>query len=575
MKLDIVIRNGMVIDGTGNPWFQTDVGVKDGKIVSLGKLNGVQAEREIDATGMVVAPGFVDAHAHSDYLILADPTNENKLLQGVTLDVAGNCGYSAAPIGDAFFKEWWTPEIHERFTVCGLEEGHQLLADHGVDFTWRTLDGYLNAVDAAKPSTHYLTFTGQVALRLAAYGDYGRRPTDDEFATMKELTHQAMREGSFGVSTESGSHKEMDFDVEELIELCKIAAEYGGVYSNHMRNYDMEVVPSTEEALYISEQANIPSIISHIGVAGRQRGVPAEGLLAMIDEGRERGLQVTADLMPFGYRESLTFTALARDMLPESATADGHEAFKAEMRDPDSRERLKQELRDGASSSWYISPDAKPGEAYSEGPLVGDSWPDQLEIVVCAERSFEGQRVGDLAREMGRDPFDILFEAIATDWDTAKVMHTSWAEEDLKLMVQHPWVSFGGDGAQTKAMWEKRPGVPNPTQYGVFPMILGRYVRQKGWLRWEDAIRKMTSLPCAAMGIYDRGIIRPGAWADITIFDPDTVIDTPSYYDYPETYARGIHHVIVNGVPAVLEGQQTGQRPGTALRHAGMNGAGA
>jgi N-acyl-D-aspartate/D-glutamate deacylase len=428
------------------------------------------------------------------------------------------------------------------------------------------MDGYLSAIDAAQPSTNYLNFTGQVALRLAAYGEYGRRPSGDEFATMQQLMHQSMREGSFGVSTESGSHKEMDFDVEELIELCKIAAEYGGIYSNHMRDYEMEVVASTEEALYISEQANIPSIISHIGVAGRQRGVPAEGLLALLDRGRERGLQVTADIMPFGYRESLTFTALARDMLPESATADGHDAFKQEMADPDSRERLKQELREGASSRWYVSPTAKKGEAYSEGPLAGDGWPEQLEFVVCAERAFEGRRAAEIAREVGSDPFDVLFWALEADWDTAKVMHTSWAEEDLKLMVQHPWVAFGGDGAQTKAMWGKRPGVPNPTQYCIFPMILGRYVRQKNWLRWEDAIRKMTSLPCAAMGIYDRGVIRPGAWADVTIFDPDTIIDTPSYYHYPQTYARGIHHVIVNGAPAVLDGRQTGERPGKALR---------
>lgn len=566
MTLDIVIRNGMVIDGTGNPWFQTDVGVRDGKIVVLGKLNGVEAEREIDATGLIVSPGFVDAHAHSDYLILADPTNENKLLQGVTLDVAGNCGYSAAPIGSAFFREWWTPDIEERFTVCGIDEGRKLLADHGVDFSWTTMDGYLSAIDAARPSTNYLNFTGQVALRLAAYGEYGRRPTDDEFAVMKDLAHQTMREGSFGMSTESGSHKEMDFDVDELIELCRIATEYGGIYSNHMRDYGKDVIASTEEALYISEQAAIPSIISHIGVAGRHKGVPAEGLLALIDQGRERGLQVTADLMPFGYSESLTFTALARDLLPESATADGHEAFRQEMRDPESRERLKQELRDGASSRWYVSPTAKKGEAYHEGPLARDDWAEGLELVVCAERRFEGRRAAELARELGVDPFDVLFQALEADWDTAKIVHNSWTEQDLKLMVQHPWVSFGGDGAQTKAMWGKRPGVPNPTQYCIFPMILGRFVRQKGWLRWEDAIRKMTSLPCNAMGIYDRGVIRPGAWADITIFNPDTVIDTPSYYDYPETYARGIEHVIVNGVAAVLDGQQTGERPGRTLR---------
>jgi N-acyl-D-aspartate/D-glutamate deacylase len=235
MELDVLIRGGMVFDGTGNPWFVADVGIKDGKVAAVGKLNGTPAVTTIDARGLAVAPGFVDAHAHSDYLILADPTNENKLLQGVTLDVAGNCGYSAAPIGEAFFKEWWVPEISERFTVCSLEEGRRVLKEHGVELSWRTMGEYLDAVDASQPSTNYLNFTGQVALRLATYGEYSRRPTDEEFEGMRAHLHEAMRAGSFGVSTESGSHKEMDFDVEELVELCTIAAEYGGVYSNHMR----------------------------------------------------------------------------------------------------------------------------------------------------------------------------------------------------------------------------------------------------------------------------------------------------------------------------------------------------
>jgi N-acyl-D-aspartate/D-glutamate deacylase len=565
MELDILIRGGMIFDGTGNPWFVADVGIKDAKIAAVGKLQGAPAVREIDAGGMAVSPGFVDAHAHSDYLILADPTNENKLLQGVTLDVAGNCGYSAAPIGDAFFKEWWVPEISERFTVCSLEHGREVLEQHGIELTWRTMGEYLDAVDAKHPSTNYLNFTGQVALRLATYGDYSRRPTDEEFAGMRAHLHESMRGGSFGVSTESGSHKEMDFDVEELIELCKVAAEYGGVYSNHMRNYDMEVIASTEEAISVSERAGIPSIISHIGVGGRKRGVPAEGLLALIDAARERGVQVTADIMPYGYRESLTFTARASDLLPEWATDGGAAAFRDRVGVGEIRERLKEELREGKSSGWYVSPASKPGEAYSSGPLGDPRWEDQLEFVICSDHRFEGRRASELAREWGVDAFEVLFQALEADFDTVKVLHTAWDEEDLRLMVAHPWVAFGGDGAQTQAI-RRRPGVPNPTQYGVFPMILGRYVRQKGWLRWEEAIRKMTSLPCVAMGIYDRGVIRPGAWADVTVFDPDRIIDTPDYYEYPAQYCVGIEHVIVNGVHTVADGRQTGLSGGRTLR---------
>ncbi len=563
--LDLAILGGMLIDGTGNPWVVADLGVKNGRIVAMGDLKRARAARTIDATARVVAPGFVDAHAHSDYLILADPTNENKLLQGVTLDVAGNCGYSAAPLGDVWFQEWWVADIAERFSVCSLERGREVLRDHGVELSWNDLRGYLAAVDAARPSTNYLNFVGQVALRLAAYGDYGRRPNVAEFRTMKRLLRESMRAGSFGVSTESGSHKGMDFDVAELIDLCKIAHEFGGVYSNHMRDYGKQVVASTEEALYISEQSGIPSIISHIGVEGRQAGVPAEALLGLLDAARERNIQVTADIMPYGYSESLTFSARAADLLPEWATEGGADAFPVRMDDPVLRRQLIDELRAGRSSRFYVSPTAKPGEAYHTGPLGYPGWEERLEIVSCAGTSFAGRRVGAIAREAALDPFEVLIRALEADFDTIKIFHNTWSEADLRAMLTHPWVAFGGDGAQTRAM-PRRPGLPNPTQYGVFPMVLGRYVRQKGWLRWEDAIRKMTSLPCTALGIYDRGILRPGAWADITIFDPDRIIDCPSYLTYPEPYANGIEHVVVNGVVTVADGVQTGERGGKALR---------
>lgn len=564
--LDVVIRRGMVFDGTGNPWVVTDVGIKNGRIAALGDLSRARAGRTIEAAGKAVAPGFVDAHAHSDYLILSDPSNENKLLQGVTLDVAGNCGYSAAPLGDVWFQEWWVPDIAERFSVCSLERGREVLKEHGVDLNWSDLRGYLAAVDAAQPATNYLNFVGQVALRLAAYGEYGRRPKPAEFRLMKRMLRESMRAGSFGVSTESGSHKGMDFDVAELVDLCRVAHEYGGVYSNHMRDYGKHVVASTEEALYISEASGIPSIISHIGVEGRQHGVPAEALLGLLDAARERGIQVTADIMPYGYSESLTFSARASDLLPEWATDGGADAFPVRMADPILRAQLMDEVLAGRSSRFYVSPTAKPGEAYHTGPLGYAGWEDRLEIVACAGSNYAGRRIGPLAREMGLEPVEVLIRALEADFDTIKLFHNTWTEADLRAMVTHPWVAFGGDGAQTRAM-PRRPGVPNPTQYGVFPMVLGRYVRQKGWLRWEDAIRKMTSLPCSALGIFDRGVIRPGAWADITVFDPDRIIDCPSYLEYPPAYANGIEHVIVNGVVTVSDGVQTGVRGGRALRH--------
>lgn len=564
MQFDLLIRNGMIIDGTGNPWFTADIGVRRGHIAAIGALGKAEAARTIDARGKVVAPGFVDAHAHSDYLILADPTNENKLLQGVTLDTAGHCGYSAAPIGEVWFQEWWVPEITERFTVTPLERGEEVLREHGVELNWRTLGEYLAAVEGRRPGTNYLNFVGQVALRLAASGDYARRPTKREFAAMQRMLRQAMRDGAFGFSTESGSHKGMDFDTEELIELCKVAGAAGGIFTNHMRNYDDEAVSATREALAVCEAAGVPMIISHLGVAGRRRGVPAEAILSLIDDARDRGLQVTADVMPYGYEEALFFSAQMRDLLPEWATEGGADEFARRMAGSDARARLRDELIAGKASRFYVSPEAKPGEAYSCGPLGYPGWEERLEVVRCAQAQFAGRRIGEIARETGQDPFEVVFAILAADFDAAKVFRSKADDTDMRALVTHPWVAFGGDGAQTRAI--RRPGIPNPTQYSIFPMILGRYVRQRRWLRWEEAIRKMTSLPCLAMGIYDRGVLRTGAWADITIFDPDRVNDCPDYARYPEQYAIGIEQVIVNGTLSVEDGRLTGERDGRVLR---------
>jgi N-acyl-D-aspartate/D-glutamate deacylase len=564
MRLDLVIRRGMVIDGTGNPWYLADVGVRRGRIAAIGDLGRAEATRVIDAAGKVVAPGFVDAHAHSDYLILADPTNENKLLQGATLDTAGHCGFSAAPLGDVWLQEWWVPEIRERFTVVPLDRGREVLREHGVELAWAGLDGYLSALQRARPATNYLNFVGQVALRLATMGEFYRRPKRAELARMKRLCAEAMRAGAFGVSTESGNHKGMDFETGELVELCRVAARYGGVFSNHMRDYDEHAVDAMREALSVCEQAGIPMIVSHLAVAGRNRGVPAEAVLGLLDAGRERGLQVTADVMPYGFGEALFFSPLVRDLLPEWATDGGSAAFTARMSDPVARGRLRSELQDGGSSRFYVSPDAKPGEAYHKGPLATPGWEDGMEIVRCAESGYTGRPIGEVARERGIDPLDALLGVLEADFEAAKVVRSKQTEADLRAFVTHPWVAFGGDGAQTRAI--RRPGIPNPTQYSIFPMILGRYVRSKRWLRWEEAIRKMTSLPCAAMGIRDRGVLRSGAWADITVFDSDRIADCPSYAGYPDPYAAGIEHVIVNGVHAVADGALTGERGGHVLR---------
>ena len=565
---DLLLRDARIVDGTGNPWQSGDVAIIGQKIAAVGRLGRSPARRVIDASGRVVSPGFIDIHGHSDYLVLADPLAENKLWQGITTDVSGNCGFSAAPLGEVWLQEWWVENPDDRFTVVSRAAGKEVLARHGIELDWSSLGEYFARIEENGLAVNYASFVGQVALRLAVTGEYSRRPSAAELRQMKALLARAMQQGALGFSTESGSHRGMDFDLAELNELCQAAARYGGSYACHMRSYDDQMIASLKEALHTAEVARIPLILSHLMVNGLENAGKSRLVLDLIEEARDRGLQVAVDIFPYWFEEALHFSPLLSSVLPEWASDGGPVALRAAVRDPPQRARLLAELRAGKSSRAYVVPGRTEQEAYGLSPLKRLHWENSLRITACrGGEQFVGQTAAQAARALGVDPFEAILDLLALDAEARKAF-VSPNEADLRALMRYPGTAFGTDGGLVRAIL--RAGAPSPVLYASFPHVLGHYVRREKVLSLEDAVRKMTSLPAQTLGLADRGLLRPGMQADVVMFDPDTVdgveISDPTVGRNTAYTNPGIEVVIVNGQVALEDGAPTGARPGKILR---------
>lgn len=561
---DIKIKNGTIVDGTGNPWFVADIGITGERISAIGDLSSVKARRTIDATNKIVSPGFCDLHSHSDYLILANPTAESKVTVGVTADISGNCGGSAAPQNEMFWQEWWTPDVDERFKLVTREYAKNTLAMHGIGFDWHTVKEYLDKVRKTGISINYGQLIGHYTLRIAAYGQERRKPTPEELETMKSLLRQGIMEGAIGFSTEVGSHFIWEYEIDELLELCKTCKEAGGVFSYDIIDYGPRMLHDLEVALWVVEQTGVPAIISHIQVYGRENSGKAKYVLQMIDDTRSRGFNVVADVMANALGGGLFFSARGVDLLPEWC----HDNLAEVLDNPETRERLRKELMDGRSSRFYVNPnrteeERQAGMVYSFGPLKDIHWHHYVTIVRCKDKSLEGKTIYDIMRERGTERFDTLFDVLRKDPDVRTVINNVHPD-NMREVVCHPHVAFGTDGGLVGAI--KRPQIPNPCLYATFPMVIRKYVREEKVLRLEDCIRKMSSLPMIATKQYDRGVLRPGFKADVVVFDYDEISEVLEYGDtVPTVFAKGIENVIVNGTLVVEEGKHNGQRPGQVL----------
>ncbi|MCW5979129.1 MAG: D-aminoacylase [Bryobacteraceae bacterium] len=520
---DALIRGGRIADGSGNPTWIGDIGIRDGRIAAMGRLEGASAGRVIEAAGMVVAPGFIDIHNHSDNTLLVDGNAESMIRQGVTTMILGEGG-SAAPVG-------------------GKQERER-------DAAWSDFRGYFDRLRKQGISTNIGTYVGSSQVWTYVRGERAGPPSAGEVAEMQTLVRQAMEQGALGVSSSLSGPPGAWIDKETLVAMCQAAAPYGGVYSTHIRTEGDGVFEAVDEALDIGRRAGVPVEIIHLKIAEHRLWGKMPELTARIAEARARGEQVTANVYP--YRAGQNNLA---SIIPPWGHEGGTEAMIGRLKDPALRERLEREVLNGIpGSNWYNHYTAT--GAWEGMLLVSFSNPEY--------KRFEGKRMNEVIQALGVDPVSALFKTLIDNRGSVPTVYFHHSEEDMRHAMRQPFVSIGSDGSAVKTEGPLARGNPHPRFYGTFPRVLGRYVREEKLLSLEEAIRKMTSANSAKIGIYDRGLLRPGQWADIAVFDAARVIDHATF-ERPHQYATGVEYVLVNGEVVLEKGKHTGARPGRIL----------
>lgn len=528
-EFDLVIRNGNIVDGTGNPWFHADVAITGNKIVALGRIDR-NGKRVIDAKGLVVAPGFIDMHAHSDFTILEDGRAMSKIFQGVTTDVLGESSSAGPYLG--------------KLTPPSIRVGKELVS-------WTTLGGYFDTVDKARPAINIVSYVGLGTIWRNVMGDSHARPTTAQFEEMKKLVTQAMKNGARGLSCMLASPPDSLATTAEIVELCKIVSRYGGIFAAHIRNEGTGVFDAIREAIDIGRRAGITVEIIHIKIADQRFWGKMNEIVRLIDNARKEGISVGANIYPYTRGNNNLAT-----IIPPWAHEGGTKQMLARLKDSAQRAKIKKDIQDGIPG-WY-----------NHYTAVGGDWSRML---ISANSGYKGltmDRILD-ARVKGKKPapdlLDEFLDLLIEEGGSVSTVYDHHTEKDMNLAMQQPWCSIGSDGLALAVDGPLRRGHPHPRSFGTFPRVLGVYVRQKKMLSLETAVRKMTSQNAAKLGLHDRGILRPGMAADITLFDPDRVIDRATYTE-PFAYCEGIEYVIVNGQLVLDRGKHTGATPGRALR---------
>lgn len=537
MAFDLLIKNGKIVNGTGNPWFKADIGIKDGKIEKIGRLNSTDAEKIIDAKGLIVSPGFIDMHNHSDISVFFNPKLESAIRQGITTLVIGNCGSSLAPVNPAT-KDLFMKHI-ETF----------LPPDAELEVTWNTFKEYLSKLEEIEMAANIAPLVGHGTIRIAVMGFDGREPTTEELNEMKKLVAEAMEAGAFGMSTGLIYPPGVYSKTEELVELCKVVAKYGGIYASHIRGEGDTLVEAVKEAIYIGEKAGVPVEISHHKAAGKSSWGKTEETLKLMEEARERGVDVTCDQYP--YRAGMTSLST---VLPPWVHVGGVEEMLRRLRDPKEREKIRRDIEQGLPG-W-------------ENFVADCGWENIYISSVATEKNkhLEGKNVAEIAKIKGKDELDAVCDLLLEEEGRVTIVLFMMDDEDIVRVMKSPLQMVATDAWAVAPYGVLGAGKPHPRFYGTYPRVLGRYVREKKVLTLEEAVRKMTSFPAQKLGLRDRGLILEGMWADVVIFDPAKIIDKATYQN-PHQYPEGIEYVIVNGKIVIERGEHTGVLPGKILRH--------
>jgi N-acyl-D-aspartate/D-glutamate deacylase/photosystem II stability/assembly factor-like uncharacterized protein len=534
INYDLLIRNGRVVDGSGKPAFNADVAIAGDRIMRIGDLSKETAARVIDARGLVVAPGFIDMLGQSETYLLIDPRAMSKVMMGVTTEVTGE-GESIAPINERQIKE--QAEFLRRFNLT---------------IDWRTLPEYFNRVEKQGMGVNLATFVGATQVREYVVGYDDRPPTAAELEQMKQLVAQAMRDGALGVSTSLQYVPARFAKTDELIELAKVAHQFGGIYATHQRSEANTIDASLNEVFEIASKAQIPVEIWHLKTAYKRNWGRMPQILERIRDAQARGLDVTADIYPY-VAGSTSLSAC----LPPWALEGGTEKMLARLRDPATRARLKKEISED-HLDW-------------ENIYLGSGGPGGVLISAVVNReldALQGKRVSEIAEAQKKDPLDALFDLLLADQGQTSAIYFMMTEADMRAAMQAPFVSFCTDSGARATDGPLAGSASHPRGWGTYPRILGHYVRDEHLLSLEMAIHKMTGAPAARVGLRDRGLLREGMLADVTIFDPAKVIDRATF-ESPNQYPAGIEYVLVNGKVTVDKGERTAALSGRVLRGPG------
>jgi len=526
-QYDLVIRSGRILDGSGNPWFHGDVAICGDRIAAIGRIPPQSGKREIHVPDRFVAPGFIDIHSHSDLLLLEDGSASSKIRQGVTTEVLGE-GNSTAPY----------PGEPESSSNTGPR--------------FRTMPDYFAALETRGTAVNVATYVGLDNIWNSAMSGSFSRPTADQMNAMKRTLEQAMQDGAYGLSSMLAMPPGSLANTDDIVELCRVVARFGGIYSTHNRHEGEGVLDAVKEAITIGEKAGVPVDIIHLKIADQKLWGRMPDVISLIENARQQGINVQAHVYPYT-RGSNNLSSIIPPWVHEGGTA----KMLERLRDPSLRPRIKQEIRDGLPG-WY-----------NHYTAVGGDWSRMLISAAGPYQGLTMDRVLSLRQKdpakSNDDPLDHLFDILLDNAGSVPTVYEHHSEADMNLALRQPWCSIGSDGSALAIAGPLRRGNPHPRSFGTFPRALGVYARDRGLLSWEDAVRKMTSLNASKIGLTDRGNLRVGAYADITIFDPNRIVDRATY-ESPFAYAEGIDYVIVNGTVVFDDGQPTPHRPGRPLR---------
>ncbi|TDJ78462.1 MAG: D-aminoacylase [Planctomycetota bacterium] len=537
-QFDVIIRNGMVYDGSGRPPIQTDVAITGDRIEVVGELQGATARIEIDAEGRAVAPGFINVLSWATDSLVEDGRSLADTRQGVTLEVFGE-GWSMGPLNDAMKAE------------SSARQG-----DIRYDIDWTTLDEYLRFLVGRGITPNVASFVGATTVRIHELGYEDRPPDAEELERMRALVRQAMEEGALGVGSSLIYAPACYAGTDELVALCEVAAEYGGRYITHMRSEGNRLLESVDEVLEIAERAGIGAEIYHLKAAGEENWPKMDAVIAKVEAARARGLDITADM--YTYPAGATGLDAA---MPPWVQEGGHDKWVERLRDPAVRERVAREMRE-ATDEW-------------ENLLLAAGSPDRVLLVGFkndALKPLTGKTLAEVAKLRGVSPEEAAIDLVIEDDSRVGTIYFLMSEENIERQIALPWVSFGSDAGSPAPEGVFLKSNPHPRAYGNFARLLGHYSRDRAVIPLAEAIRRLTSLPADNLGLEGRGRLVAGAYADVVVFDPLTIEDHATFAK-PHQLATGVEHVFVNGVQVLEAGEHTGATPGQVVRGPGWKGS--